>query len=106
MSVASFQEAVVEVLVEKALAAAQTCGRTRIAMSGGVSSNGRLQALASERSLGERNRTAIARRELRTDNAAMIAYVAALQRAQGVVGCLDAEVMPSIDFEVFGRVAA
>ena len=103
---ASFQEAVVEVLVAKAIAAAEACGRDCIAMSGGVSSNGRLQALASECAKERGIEMRFAPRELRTDNAAMIAYVAALRQARGVVSRLDADVMPSLDFEKFGRIAA
>jgi N6-L-threonylcarbamoyladenine synthase len=91
---ASFQEAVVEVLVAKAVAAARECGRDCLAISGGVSSNGRLQALARERAAGLEVR--FAPRELRTDNAAMIAYVAALRFDAGLVSALDADVEPGL----------
>ena len=103
---ASFQAAVLEVLVEKSMNAAVASGRTLVAMSGGVSSNGKLQELATARaeSLGLELR--IAPRELRTDNAAMIAYVAALSfRCGATAGALDADVAPSIDLERFGRLA-
>ncbi|MDD5200646.1 MAG: tRNA (adenosine(37)-N6)-threonylcarbamoyltransferase complex transferase subunit TsaD [Terrimicrobiaceae bacterium] len=103
---ASFQEAVVEVLVEKTLSAAAACGRGLVAISGGVSANRRLQELARERSGALGIELRLAPPELRTDNAAMIGYVAALQRARGVAGCLDADVLPSIDLEAFGRLTA
>jgi N6-L-threonylcarbamoyladenine synthase len=101
---ASFQAAVLEVLVEKTMKAAVASGRKLVAMSGGVSSNGRLQELAAADAdrLGLELR--IAPRELRTDNAAMIAYVAALDLRRGAApGGLDADVEPSIDLERFGR---
>ncbi len=98
---ASFQEAVVEVLVEKAMAAAKACGRTCVAMSGGVSSNGRLQALALRRAEEHEIEMRFAPRDLRTDNAAMIAYVAALQLEGGGVGKLDADVHPNFDTKSF-----
>ena len=39
---ASFQEAVVEVIVNKAISAAREFGQNRIVMAGGVASNSRL----------------------------------------------------------------
>ncbi len=100
---ASFQDAVVEVLVAKALDAARACGRDRIAISGGVSSNSRLQAVARERAAEAGVTVHLAAPELRTDNAAMIAYVAALQyRAEGG-SPIDEEVSPSFDVAIFER---
>ena len=100
---ASFQEAVVEVLVGKAFAAAEACGRDCIAISGGVSSNGRLQALVQERAAERGIEVRFAPRELRTDNAAMIAYVAALQFAAGASSAIDADVHPGFDPRYFER---
>ncbi len=100
---ASFQEAVVEVLVDKTLDAAAAAGRNRVALSGGVSSNLRLQALLGRRAEERGLELVVASKELRTDNAAMIAYVAALQVAHRIPGRLDADVLPSIDFPTFGR---
>lgn len=100
---ASFQEAVVEVLVGKALAAAEAAGRACIAVSGGVSSNGRLQALMSERAREQGIDVRFAPRELRTDNAAMIAYAAALQFAAGGVSEIGTDVHPSFDLKHFER---
>lgn len=73
---ASFQEAVVDVLVAKALSAAAQCGHGLIGVSGGVSAN---------RRLGEKLDLACALKgcswraaptELRADNALMIAFAA------------------------------
>jgi N6-L-threonylcarbamoyladenine synthase len=100
---ASFQEAVVEVLVGKAFASAQACGRSCIAISGGVSSNGRLQAVALERAAERGIEVRFAPRDLRTDNAAMIAYVAALRFAGGAPGEIDADVHPGLDPRHFER---
>lgn len=101
---ASFQEAVVEVLVEKSISAARECGRSRLALSGGVSSNQRLQTLARTRAHAHGIEVVLAPRDLRTDNAAMIAYVAALQMASGRTSSLDADVIPSLDVARFEAV--
>ena len=100
---ASFQDAVAEVLVEKAMAAARMHSRSLVAISGGVSSNVRLQALASARAAELGIEVRFARRELRTDNAAMIAYVAALSLAAGAKSSLDADVQPGFDASHFER---
>jgi len=100
---ASFQEAVVDVLVAKAMAAAKQCGRDCIAISGGVSSNGRLQALAKERAAGFGIDVKFAQRELRTDNAAMIAYVAALKFAAGKHSPVNVDVEPGLAAGHFER---
>jgi len=70
---ASFQEAVVEVLCEKTLKAAQMHGISTVALAGGVAANSRLRAAL--RNLGaQRNiRIFMPSLELCTDNAAMIA---------------------------------
>jgi N6-L-threonylcarbamoyladenine synthase len=103
---ASFQQAVLEVLVEKAVSAAIARGRELIAVSGGVSSNERLQELARTEARKRGVKLRFAPRALRTDNAAMIAYVAALQLARGVTGRLDCDVSPSIDLATFGALPA
>ncbi|MGH8048064.1 MAG: tRNA (adenosine(37)-N6)-threonylcarbamoyltransferase complex transferase subunit TsaD [Chthoniobacterales bacterium] len=101
---ASFQEAVVEVLVAKAIAAARECGRDCIAISGGVSANGRLRELARERAAACGLHVKFAAPELRTDNAAMIAYVAALQSGAGATSALDTDVEPGLAPAHFDRV--
>ncbi len=72
---ASFQEAVVDVLVRKTLEAAQRERVPRIVLSGGVSANSRLRTLAGE----EGSRAGIAvhlpSKALCTDNAAMVALL-------------------------------
>ena len=72
---ASFQEAVVDVLVGKTLEAARREGVPRIVLSGGVSANSRLRVVARE----EGSRAGIAvhlpSRAYCTDNAAMVALL-------------------------------
>lgn len=80
---ASFQEAIVEVLVAKTMEAVRQTGRAKVAISGGVSCNQalrtRLEQAAREREL----ELLLAPRALCTDNAAMIAFVALLKLAHG-----------------------
>ena len=93
---ASFQEAVVDVLVAKTLRAAEATGRRAVAVSGGVSCNTRLReklrAACASRGLELR----IAEPTLRTDNAAMIGYVAALRLACGETSPLTADIDPNL----------
>jgi len=92
---ASFREAVVDVLVGKAIRAAQVENIPRIAVSGGVCANRRLQEkLAAAQRAGIE--VDFASPDLRTDNAAMIAYVAALAAASGFHSSLDQDVCPSL----------
>ena len=73
---AGFQEAVVEVLVEKAVHAVKTLGRDRLVMAGGVSANSRLREAMAERCRREGIRLYLPDKALCTDNAAMIASAA------------------------------
>jgi N6-L-threonylcarbamoyladenine synthase len=70
---ASFQEAVVDVLVEKTILAAKQRGIRQIVAAGGVASNSRLRARLSQRVQQENMELALTPREFCTDNAAMIA---------------------------------
>ena len=73
---ASFQEAVVDVLVAKTIAAARHARRKIVAMSGGVSCNSRLREKMAAACAGARLELLVAEARLCTDNAAMIAFVA------------------------------
>ena len=93
---ASFQAAIVDVLVAKTLAAAAHTGRRVVALSGGVSCN---------TSLREKMRAACAARGLElliappalcTDNAAMIGHVASLRLAAGQTTTLTADIDPNL----------
>ena len=93
---ASFQRAVVEVLVKKTLRAANECGARLVTVSGGVSCN---QALRNEmaescRMAGLRLLTAPPR--LCTDNAAMIAFAASLRFRAGDRSAVTEEIDPNL----------
>ncbi len=94
---ASFQAAVVEVLVRKTLAAARARRRTTVAVSGGVSLNSRLRAEFIH-ACAERGVTLqLAPAGLCTDNAAMIAFAAALALEAGFPPTpLDADIDPNL----------
>jgi N6-L-threonylcarbamoyladenine synthase len=70
---ASFQEAVCDSLVTKAIRAAQKLGRTNIVIGGGVAANSRLRGLLQERGAREGLGVFLPPTKLCTDNGAMIA---------------------------------
>ena len=72
---ASFQEAVAETLVDKALAAARRFAVKDVVIGGGVAANSRLRALLKERAEAAGFAARLPSRILCTDNAAMIAHV-------------------------------
>jgi N6-L-threonylcarbamoyladenine synthase len=76
---ASFQEAVVDVLVQKTIRAAEQSGVQLVTVSGGVSANSRLRSKMLEATTSAGLDLKLASPSLSTDNAAMIAY-AALER--------------------------
>lgn len=92
---ASFQEAAVEVLVEKCRQAIQKTGHHRLCVGGGVAANQRLREELAR--MAQRNRIAlqIAPIELCTDNAAMAAIAWELLAA-GRVASLEADVLPGL----------
>ena len=93
---ASVQEAILEVLVEKLILAARQCREKLVTVSGGVSCNRGLRAKLSARCEKEGLTLLLARPELCTDNAGMIAY-AAMQRFQlGQTSPLTADVDPNL----------
>ena len=93
---ASFQRAVVEVLVKKTLRAARECGAKLVTVSGGVSCNRALrdQLSAACYRVGLRLLTAVP--ELCTDNAAMIAFAASLRLSAGFESELTQEIDPNL----------
>ena len=90
---ASFQAAVVDMLVEKTVRAAQDYGATAIHLTGGVSANRALRATMTEAvSMPVR----FPPPELCTDNAAMIAAAAHHHLLSGRLDYLDMDVIPSL----------
>jgi N6-L-threonylcarbamoyladenine synthase len=73
---ASFQEAVIQVLARKTIAAAQSLAIDTITVSGGVSCNLRLRRVMKETATAAGIDVRLAAPALTTDNAAMIAFVA------------------------------
>ena len=80
---ASFQEAVVDVLTSKAIAACKRTGIDRLLIAGGVAANSRLRAISTERASAADITLAIPAPDLCTDNGAMVAALGALALATG-----------------------
>ncbi len=89
---ASFQEAVVDVLVEKTLKAAERHGITTIILGGGVSANIRLQRFFKQRCQEKKFLLYIPQKEFCTDNAAMIALAGYQTSSNGCENILDLDV--------------
>lgn len=93
---ASFQEAVVEVLVSKTIQAARSLGERWVSVSGGVSCNSRLRQVFTERCARARLGLLLAEPSHTTDNAAMIAFAAAHRIRQGITSPLDSDIDPNL----------
>ena len=95
---ASFQEAVVEVIADKAVDAAKRYGQNRIVMAGGVASNSRLRALisasASEAGIEVLKPSPV----LCTDNGAMIASAAYYAYKSGERTDFELDAVPGLEF--------
>lgn len=81
---ASFQEAVVDVLTAKAVAACREFEVGDLMLGGGVAANSRLRALAAQRCEAAGVRLRVPRPGLCTDNGAMVASLGAAMLAAGV----------------------
>ena len=81
---ASFQEAVVDVLLTKAIGAATDSGIDTLIIAGGVAANSRLRLLAQERADKAGIRLRIPPMALCTDNGAMVAAIGSLAVAKGL----------------------
>ena len=86
---ASFQAAVVEVLVAKTMAAAEAEGLTTIALAGGVAANRGLRTALGAACEARGYRLSLPPFDLCTDNAAMIAGLAHDMLAAGLTSPLD-----------------
>lgn len=75
---ASFQEAIVDVLLQKSLRACKDSGIHRLVIAGGVAANSRLRAVATERCEAAGVRLHIPSPGLCTDNGAMVAALGSL----------------------------
>ena len=81
---ASFQEAVVDVSLEKSLRACKESGIDRLVIAGGVAANSRLRQVATERCQKAGVRLHIPNPVLCTDNGAMVASLGSLLVSAGV----------------------
>lgn len=91
---ASFQEAVVDVLLLKALAACKDSGIDSLIIAGGVAANSRLRAVAQERCEKAGIALRIPAPALCTDNGAMVASLTSLMASAGrsaTSGAFDAQ---------------
>jgi N6-L-threonylcarbamoyladenine synthase len=93
---ASFQEAVVDVLVAKIVRAAQQCGARSAALGGGVAANSRLRQRFAEACTEAGIDHLVPARALCTDNAAMIAAAAHWRLANDGPTGLDGGADPSL----------
>ncbi|AAC06951.1 tRNA (adenosine(37)-N6)-threonylcarbamoyltransferase complex transferase subunit TsaD [Aquifex aeolicus] len=100
----SFQETVVEILLEKSLWAMKKTGIKRLVVVGGVSANSRLREVFKKASQEYGFELYIPHPSLSTDNALMIAYAGMERFKRGVVAPLDVNPQPNIPLEEFGRI--
>lgn len=93
---ASFQEAVIDVLLRKSLRALKTYQLSHLALSGGVSLNRTLRAAFQSACDKQGVTLSLATPDLCTDNAAMIAFAALLRHLDGQKDPLDSPIHPNL----------
>jgi N6-L-threonylcarbamoyladenine synthase len=94
---ASFQAAVIDVLVTKTLRAVRATGITRVVLGGGVAASRALQA-ELEAALPAGGRLHVPSARLATDNAAMVASAAVFRFGAGDMGTLDTTARADLPF--------
>ena len=93
---ASYQEAIVDSILDRLRRACQTTGLSRICIAGGVSANTRLRERLDAWSMDEELAVSYPPLEYCTDNAAMIAMAGYMRLGAGESSPLDLEVAPSL----------
>ena len=93
---ASFQQAIIDVLVTKTIAAAQKYRVDLVTISGGVSCNQELRRQMRDASSRKRIEFKSAEPWLCTDNAAMIAFAALLRLRAGFESHVTEEIDPNL----------
>jgi N6-L-threonylcarbamoyladenine synthase len=93
---ASFQQAIVDVLVRKTIAVAQNYNVGLVTVSGGVSCNGELRRQLRDACARQGYKFKSAEAWLCTDNAAMIAFAASLRLQAGFESKVTEEIDPNL----------
>ena len=93
---ASFQKAVVDALVSRAVRLAKECGMDKLAIAGGVASNSALRAAIQEECTKNNIRFYSPSPILCTDNAAMIGAAAYYEYIKGVRHGYDLNAIPNL----------
>ena len=93
---ASFQKAVVDALVSRAVRLAKECGMDKLAIAGGVASNSALRAAIQEECTKNNIRFYSPSPILCTDNAAMIGAAAYYEYIKGVRHGYDLDAVPNL----------
>lgn len=94
-----FQEAALEVVVNKTIEAAKLLGINNVAIAGGVSANSRLRQLMHEKTEKNNIKMYMPDLILSTDNAAMIGSAAYFRYLEGVRHGLDLNAIPNLKME-------
>lgn len=93
---ASFQQAVLDILVGKTMKAAQQSGHQLVALSGGVSMNQALRESLTLACAAKGLELCVSPPEFSTDNAAMIAYAGLLRHLAGESSSLNEDIHPNL----------
>jgi N6-L-threonylcarbamoyladenine synthase len=93
---ASFQAAVVDVLIEKAIRAAEVHKVKQIAVAGGVSANSELRKRLTDVAGSRKIQVFIPKLEFCTDNGAMVAMVGYVKLASGQASSLELTAEPNL----------
>lgn len=93
---ASFQQAVIEVLVAKTMRAARQCGEKTVTLSGGVSCNKALRNAMQDACDRENTVLLVSPPDVSTDNAAMIAFVALHRHLHGIHSSFHEDINPNL----------
>jgi N6-L-threonylcarbamoyladenine synthase len=100
---ASFEQVVVEVLVERSCACAKQQGLETLVLVGGVAANKRLRRLLEERCHRDGLNWRVAPLPYCTDNAAMIGVAAAQRLSAGLQSSMELAVAPRLPLEEASR---
>lgn len=96
---ASFQKALVDVLVSKTMLAARRLGAERVALAGGVSCNTALRRALAAACRQEGVRLYAPKAVYCTDNAAMVAVCGHDRLKRGCIGSLELNALPQLSLE-------